>query len=178
MKNFKLKIISLIICLCVAMSALGGCAIVVKDKTEAMQSNSIRIGNTVVTKQEVADLWRSFYTNAQYYFYSGYDHDEILKIFYKTLVLRYATIQEAEKLIADGKMKYTQKDEANVWEDVFESFATSVDTREKALLEQQGKKEDELPKRLQDESSESASDVKSYKYEDYSFEGMKDYECK
>ena len=178
MKNFKLKIISLIICLCVAMSALGGCAIVVKDKTEAMQANSIRIGNTVVTKQEVADLWRSFYTNAQYYFYSGYDHDEILKIFYKTLVLRYATIQEAEKLIADGKMKYTQKDEANVWEDVFESFATSVDTREKALLEQQGKKEDELPKRLQDESSESASDVKSYKYEDYSFEGMKDYECK
>ena len=160
------------------MSTLAGCAIVVKDNSQAMQANSIKIGNTTVTKEEVSGLWRSFYNNAQYYFYSGYDHDEILKIFYKTVVLRYATIQEAEKLIADGKMKYTQKDEANVWQNVFASYASSVDTREKALLRQNGIEDEDLPERLQSESSESSSDVKSYKYEDYKFEGMADYECK
>lgn len=158
------------------LSALSGCALLITDNSKALQAEAMRVGETVVSKKEVVDLWQSFYNNYQYYFYSGMDHDQIIEAFYKSVVLRYATIQEVEKLIADDVLQYTQKDEASVWESVFASYASSVDTIEKSLLTTKTDSEDNLPARLKDDTSTSG-DEKKYQYSEYHFAGMEDYEC-
>lgn len=158
------------------LSALSGCALLITDNSKALQEKAMQVGSTVVSKKEVVDLWTNFYNNYQYYFYSGMDEDQIIEEFYKSVVLRYAIIQEAEKLIEDGVLSYTQRDEANVWNSVFESYASSVDTIEKELLMLKTDSEDNLPERLKSSSS-SSGDEKSYKYSEYHFAGMEDYEC-
>ena len=158
------------------LSALSGCALLVTDNSKALEAEAMKVGETVISKKEVVDLWTNFYNNYQYYFYSGMDHTQIVEAFYKSVVLRYATIQEVEKLIADGTLTYTQRDEASVWQSVFESYASSVDTIEKSLLTTKTDSEEYLPERLKEKSS-SSSDEKKYQYSEYHFEGMDDYEC-
>lgn len=178
MKKLKKYILAIAMCLCLMFTSLTGCALIVPDNSKALEAKAISVGETVLSKQEVIDLWYSFYSqNVNVFYY--YSEDQIIEIFYKNIVLKYATLQETQKLIDAGKIVYTAGDDAQVWLSVLESISSSVDTVEKALYTQQGVEDDKLPKHLQSESSSSSnSDVKSYLYEEYTFKGMEDYQCK
>ena len=161
-------------------TSLTGCALIVPDNSKALEKEAIKVGSTVLSKQEVVDLWYSFYNeNSSVFYYYG--EEQIVEIFYKNIVLKHAVMQETQSLIAAEKLQYSAGDDANVWLDVLEYFATNVDKIEKALYTQQGVEDKNLPKRLQTESSSSSSgnsEVKSYLYSEYDFTGMQDYECK
>ena len=160
------------------LTSLTGCALIVPDNTKALEEKAIEVGSTVISKQEVVDLWYTFYKENSSAFYS-YENDYIAEVFYKNIVLKYAMIQETNKLIEADKLVYSAGDDAKVWLNVLNSVYSSVDTNEKALYTQQGLENEELPTRLQTSSSTSNnSDVKSYLYTDYNFKGMEDYECK
>ncbi len=178
LKKLKKYILAIAMCLCLMFTSLTGCALIVPDNTKALESKAISVGETVLSKQEVIDLWYSFYSqnvNAFYY----YSEDQIIEIFYKNIVLKYATIQETQNLISNGTLVYTAGDDAQVWLDVLEGIVSSVETIEKSLYTQQGIEDDDLPAHLKSESSSSSnSDVKSYLYQEYEFKGMEDYECK
>lgn len=176
MKNFKLRFFSLILSIIMCLGIFTGCALIVPNKAEALNTPSIKIDNTTLTKQDVADLWYSFYNENSSYFYM-YDNDQIVDIFYKNVITKYAIIQETKKLMEDNVLIYTEADDVKVWLDVLDSVSSAVDTREKAILKQDGVKDDNLPKRLQDDSSSSSSDEKAYLYEDYEFKAMEDYAC-
>lgn len=159
-------------------SSLTGCSIVAKDNTKALEQKAISVGEKVLSKQEVVDLWYSFYNQNSSVFYY-YSEEDIVEIFYKNIVLKYAVLQQVDALIEEEKLVYTQGDDAKVWLQVLQSFAQNVDSIEKSLYLQQGIEEDKLPTRLQSSSSSSSnSDVESYLYEEYHFTGMEDYECK
>lgn len=177
LKKLKKYILAIAMCLCLMFTSLTGCALIVPNNSKALEAKAISVGETVLSKQEVIDLWYSFYSqNVNVFYY--YSEDQIIEIFYKNIVLKYATIQETQKLIDSGKIVYTAGDDAQVWLDVLESISSSIDTIEKALYTQQGVEDDKLPKHLQSESSSSSnSDVKSYLYQEYEFKGMEDYQC-
>ena len=160
-----------------AFSTLAGCSIIEKNNDAALKAEAVKVGSTVLNQKDVVDLWTEFYNQNSSYFYY-YDNDQIVEIFYKNIVLRYIVLQEVEKLITNGTIKYTQKDDANVWLNVFKSFEASINSREKSLMLQNGTKEEDLPKRLASEDKTNSSDVKKYLYEDYTFDAMNDYECK
>ena len=176
MKTLRTRFFSLILGFFMLIGVLTGCALIVPSKSEALKADALKVGNTTLTKQEISDLWYSFSNENSSYFYM-YDNDSIMDAFYKNIIAKYAIIEKTNALIEDNVLEYSEGDDAKVWLQVFESIASSVNTKEKALLLEQGVEEDELPTRLASSSS-SSDDVKSYKYEDYSFEGMKDYVCK
>ncbi len=178
MKNLKKYILAIAMCLCIMFTSLTGCALIVPDNSKALEKKAISVGTTVLSKQEVVDLWYNFYTeNASVFYY--YSEDQILEIFYKNIVLKHATMQETLALIDEGKLVYSAGDDAKVWLNVLNHFSSQVDTIEKALYKQQGVEGDNLPNRLQGSTTSSTnSEVKSYLYTEYDFTGMEDYECK
>ncbi len=175
MKKLKTQILSLIVCVIMLACTLTGCALIVPNKSKALEADAIKIGTTVLSKQEVVNLWYSFYSeNASYFYY--YSEDQILEIFYKNVITKYAILEETKNLITEGTLVYTEGDDAKVWLNVFKYISGVLDAREKAIYNQQGIEGDKLPVRLQDKNSDD-SDVKSYLYEDYEFTGLDDYKC-
>ncbi len=174
MKSLKTRILALIVCICTFAFTLSGCSLIVKDKTSSLSADAIKIGTTVLSKEKVVNLWYSFYSENSSYFYY-YDEDTILDIFYKNIILKYAILQEFDSLKALGKVFYTDQDEAEVWEDVFEYISSKLDTYEKAIYTQRGVEDADLPARLQSEDDSSSSSVTAYKYTEYTFAEMDDY---
>ena len=166
-------------CICTLAFSLSGCALLIKDNSKTLQQKALKVGTTVLSQEEVVNLWYSFYTENAYNFY-GADEQVIVDAFYKNVVLKYAIIQEFNKLKAPekGLTFYTDQDEAEVWNSVFEYIAGQIDSHETAIYAQQGIEGNSLPTRLQEDSETSQSKVKNYLYTEYTFDGMKDYKYK
>lgn len=177
MKNFKFKFLSLILCICMCLTFFSGCSLFVKRDTANADEIVMEVGEKKLTRKELLDAYYSFYQQ-NYYYYMYYDEDTILETFYNSIVSRYLVLAEAEKMNNDPNalLKFTQKDMDKVWRDVFDYINTQVDAKEKSLLLQaNGNKEDQLPKRLQ-EPKEEEDDEKAYKYKDYEKDPVKEYE--
>ena len=175
LKNLKKYILAIITCFCLIITSLTGCTFIKTDKAKSLEADALTIGSTVLSKQEVVSLWYNFYSNNSSYFYY-YEDEQILDIFYKNVICQYAVMQETLNLIDENVLMYSTGDDAQVWFSVLKSIASSVDKVEKALYEQQGTKDKNLPIHLQ-ENKTSSSEVKSYLYESYNFKGMNDYAC-
>ena len=68
-------------------TSLTGCALLVPDNSKALEKEAIRVGTTVLSKQEVVDLWYSFYNENSSVFYY-YSEEQIVEIFYKIYYTR------------------------------------------------------------------------------------------
>ena len=178
MKNLKKYILAIVMCICLMFTSLTGCAHIQKDNSKALEEKAITIGSTVLSKQEVINLWYNFYNgeNTSYLFYYM-EEDQILEQFYKNVVVSYAVMEETKALIVNETLVYSTADDANVWKNVMDGIYKNLDTIEKSLYKQQGTEDKMLPTRLQTEQTAS-SDVKSYLYTEYNFTGMEDYACK
>ncbi len=173
MKSFKSKIISLVLCLCMCLSFFTGCSIFVKNEKLPAGATTIKIGDSVITKQELINAYYSFYQQNSYYFaYSS--EEDIMKVFYDSVVAREIILVEATKLIEDGTLKFSQKALDDIWYDTIDFLYSQIDSKEKALLLLQNSDEEKLPERLQGEDEDAE---KAIKYEPYKFEKItqKDY---
>lgn len=166
MKNFKTKIFSLIICMCLCLSFFSGCSLVTKKDVVNTPETALVIGETKVTKQDLVNSYYSFYNNNYYMLYSA-DEETILEAFYQTVVAREVALVEANKLLGT-KIIFTEEDVNEIWNDVYVYIYDQVDVKEKNLLLEIDSDEEKLPERLQTEDEEDKEEV--FKYEKYEFE--------
>ena len=166
MKKLKLRILSLVLCVCMMLSVFTGCSLFVPNTEKENAKTALVIGDEVITKEELTNLYYSFYQQNQYYFYY-YSEDQIIDVFYRSIVANKVALQEAKKLLADGTLVVTEEDYKEVWENVFDFVYDQVNSQEKNLLTSKGLEDKDLPDRLQ---SESSDDEKAYKFEQYEFE--------
>ncbi len=166
MKNFKLKLFSLLFCAFMILSVFTGCSVFVKDSTKGKDKVSLVVGNEQITRDELSQLYYSFYSQNSSYFYY-YSEDKIAELFYTSVIASKLTLQEAKKLIEENKIVVSEEDYNDIWKNVFDYFYNQIDSAEKAILTSKGAKDEDLPKRLQ---SASKDEEKTYKYEPYKFE--------
>ncbi len=169
MKKFKLKFLSLVLCTFMLLSVFTGCSLFVSNKDYGKNDVVMTVGDEKITKDELSQLYYSFYSQNSSYFYY-YDEDQIADIFYRSVVSNKITLQQAKKLRAEGKIAITNDDYDDIWESVFDYFYSQVDSAEKSILKSKGATDDDLPERLQSSSSNSE---KAYKLEKYEWEEVK-----
>ena len=59
MKNFKLKLFSLLFCAFMILSVFTGCSVFVKDNTKGKDKVSLVVGNEQITRDELSQLYYS-----------------------------------------------------------------------------------------------------------------------
>lgn len=166
MKNFKLKLFSLLFCAFMVLSVFTGCSVLVPNNDKDKDKVVLVVGNEQITKDELSQLYYSFYSQNSSYFYY-YSEDRIAELFYTSVIASKLTLQEANKLIEENKIVVSEDDYKDIWKNVFDYFNSQIDTAEKAILTSKGAKDEDLPERLQ---SSKSNDKKAYKYEAYEFE--------
>ncbi len=167
MKNFKTKIFAIILCICMCLSVLTGCSLWVKNSQVDNEKIALKIGDTVITKEELIEDYNRFYQqNSTYFMY--YDEETIMDIFYNSVVTNKIVLLEAEKLVDDGTLVITDSDIQDIWDKVFDYVYSQIDSNEKSILSLDGVEEADYPARLQEEKDDSTE--KAYKYEAYEFE--------
>lgn len=167
MKNFKTKIFSLILCICMCLSFFTGCSLFVKKDATDYTATALKIGDTVITKQELVDSYYSFYQQ-NYYYFMYYDTETIMQVFYDSVIAREVVLAEANKMLAADSKFFSDEDMEEVWNDVFDYFLDQIDSKEKSLLLVIDSDEENLPERLQEHDHED--EETAYKYEPYTFE--------
>lgn len=166
MKNFKLKLFSLVLCTFMLLSVFTGCSLFVTNDGKDKNKVELVIGEEQITREELSQLYYSFYSqNSSYFYYYG--EEQIADLFYRSVIASKLTLQEAKKLIANNTIVVTDEDYKDIWKNVFDYFDNQVTTAEKAILTSKGAKDEDLPKRLQ---TSKDSEEKAYKYEPYKFE--------
>jgi len=169
LKKIKLKLLSLALCVCICLSFFTGCSLFTTKNDGNNEAVALKIAGENVTKQELINAYYSFYQSNQYYF-MYYDEETIMNVFYDAIIAREIVLVEANKLLDSGKIKFTQEDIDDIWNDVYDSIYTQIDTKEKNLLLLKDDNEENLPKRLQTEDDEDKE--KAYKYEAYECEEL------
>jgi len=168
LKKIRLKLLSLMLCVCVCLSFFTGCSLFTSKKNDN-SATALKIAGKEITKQELIDAYYSFYQSNQYYF-MYYDEETIMKVFYDAIVSREIVLFEAEKLLKDGIIKFSQEDIDDVCNDVYDFVYGKIDEKEKSLLLLKDSDEKNLPKRLQTEDDKDKETP--YKYEPYECEEL------
>ncbi len=166
LKNFKTKLLSLVLCVCLCVSIFSGCSLFIKNEDGKNEAEALRIGDTVVTRQELINSYYSFYQK-NYYYFMYYDTDTIMETFYNSVVAREIVLVEANKMLSNGSLVMTEEDMQDVWNNVFDYIYAQINTKEKSILLLLDSDENNLPTRLKDEDDEGGT---AYKYEEYVFE--------
>src|SRR5699024_2708963 len=109
---------------------------------------ALKIGDTVVTRQELINSYYSFYEQ-NYYYFMYYDEDYIMEVFYDSVIAREIILAEANKMLEDKTLVFTEEDMTDIWNDVFDYIYAQIDEKEKAILLLADSNEDNLPERLQ-----------------------------
>ena len=148
------------------LSVFTGCSLFVSNDGKDKNKVELVIGEEQITREELSQLYYSFYSqNSSYFYYYG--EEQIADLFYRSVIASKLTLQEAKKLIASNTIVVTDEDYKDIWKNVFDYFDNQVTTAEKAILTSKGAKDEDLPKRLQ---TSKDSEEKAYKYEPYKFE--------
>ena len=101
MKNFKLKLFSLVLCTFMLLSVFTGCSLFVSNDGKDKNKVELVIGEEKITREELSQLYYSFYSqNSSYFYYYG--EEQIVDIFYRSVIASKLTLQEAKKLIANN----------------------------------------------------------------------------
>jgi len=169
LKKIKFKLLSLVLCICICLSFFTGCSLFTKNDNGKNNAVALEIAGKEITKQELIDAYYSFYQQNQYYF-MYYDNKTIMKVFYDAVVSREIVLSEANKLLSDGKIKFSEEEITDVWNDVFDYIYKQIDTKEKSVLLLIDSDEENLPERLQEADDEEKE--KAYKYEPYKCEEL------
>ena len=152
-KILKKKFLSFILCICIAVSSmfsLIGCS-VVKENTQKINSSAVlKVGDKVITQNDIVTSFSSFYSN-NVQLLSQASEATIMNSFYNWIIAREIEKPKAEAALEEGKIVYSQEDEDDVWEDVFESFYYQVGVFEKKYYE----KEDDYPDWLREETEKT-----------------------
>ena len=96
------------------LSFFTGCSLFVKKDTVDNTATALKIGDTVITKQELIDSYYNFYQQ-NYYYFMYYDEETIMKVFYDSVIAREIVLAEANKMLAENPKFFSDKDMEDLW---------------------------------------------------------------
>ena len=161
----KKKLLSLILMLCICFSFLTGCSLTYTDNSYKDSDIVMTVGQTDITRKDLVEQYNNFYS--QYYqYFMYYDSNTMMDLFYNAVVSRAIVLEKANELKNQDVIRFYTEDYEEIWNKIYDFINSQLDTKEKALILQSGVKEENLPKRLQDEEEAE----KTYVYEEYKLE--------
>lgn len=169
----KKKILSLVLCLCVCLGSLfsfAGCSLVKDNNTNANETIVLSVNGTNYNKSDIISSFYSFLYQNYALIYNGTSSSVIEEKFYNSFIKDKIVMENAQKALEDGTIKYCEEDEEKVWQSVEDYFRSQIDSYEKDLYDND---EDKYPVWLQTEDSSEDDEFYS-PYEDPSKTDDKD----
>ena len=155
----KKKILSLVMCICVCFGALfsfSGCSLIKDNNTSANEQVVVSVNGTDFNKSDVVGSFYSFLYQNYSLIYNGTASSVIEEKFYNSFVKDQIVMQKAEEALEAGSIKYCEKDEVDVWEDVQDYFRSQIDSYEKDLYDND---ESKYPVWLQTKNNEEDDEL-------------------
>lgn len=148
----KKRIFGLLLALCLVVPAFAGCSLYGKDSKKVSDAVAIRVGDEVITREELQNAYTTYYNYGYGYMY---DQDQLMDF-----VVRNLVNQKVALIAAKQTVKITVEDFDDILASIEESLVEAIDERETAIYEKAG---EELPERL---CSDTNCGVESHKHED------------
>lgn len=159
----KKRFLGLILALCLVIPTFVGCSLYTKNTEKINSAVAIRVGDEVITREELQNTYTTYYNYGYSYVYPN--ADDLMDYVVRTLVSQKVALITAKKTV-----KITEEDFDKIIETIKESLLDAIDSREKTIYENKG---EELPERLCDgkdctiESHEHKEEEKSEPYKPY-----------
>ena len=170
----KKKIYSLLVMICMCFCFLTGCSLTYTDLSYKNDDVIMTVGNTEITYEEITNQFSGFYSTYGDYF-QWYDANEMMDMFYNSVISNALILEKANELLNDGQtpttgtIRFYTEDYEDIWNEIYDEINSELDVKEKAVLLNQGVKEDELPERFKEEEKGETA----YIYPEYNFEDVK-----
>lgn len=133
----KKRILGLVLCLFMASTCFVGCSLYKKDTSKGSKTVAIRVGDDVITREEVQSAYTTYYNYGYGYSYS---QNDLFDMVVRNLVNQKLALQYAKKNI-----NISEEDFEDILKSVKEALDDAIDSREKDIIERNG---DEIPERL------------------------------
>ena len=135
----KKKILSLCLCICVALGCLfsfAGCSIVKDNKASAEGDKIVlSVDGEGIKKNDVVSQFYNFIYQNYVLMYNGTESSIIEEKFYNSLIKNEIVLKKANEALEDGTISYCEKDEEKVWESVESYFRDQISSYEKDLYD-------------------------------------------
>lgn len=137
----KKKLISIMLTFAMIITSafiFSGCGILQNNNKRYYADAVAKVGDEVVTRNEVLTMFNYYYYSYGYYQY-GYSEEQVYTMVLESLIKNKIIVQEARKL---EECKLNDDDRAYIWEQVFENISSQIDSHETEIKKIYGIEED------------------------------------
>ena len=175
----KKKIISLVFGIFMSIFSLisfAGCSLISSNNEVEYKKTVLKVGEKELTKSDILNSFYTYYQNNSSYF-SYYDEETIEESFYTWAIIKEVINQKSAEAMYDadtnpeGFIVYTQENEDEIWEQVYDYIYSQVSAYEKNIYASAGYEEANYPVWLRTDEEE-ASATKFEAYEKIEREGV------
>lgn len=134
----KKKILSMLMCICVAFGCLfsfAGCSIIKEQNVSDGEQIILTVDGKEINKEQVVNNFYSFIYKNYALLYNGTASSVVEDMFYNDLVKNQIVMTKAEEAFEEGVISYCEEDEKDVWESVEAYFRSQIDSYEKDLYD-------------------------------------------
>lgn len=167
----KKKIISLVFGIFMSIFSLvsfAGCSLVSSNTDVENNKTVLKVGEKELSKKDIINSFYTYYQNNSSYF-SYYDEETIEESFYTWAIIKEVINQKSAEAMYDadtnpnGFIVYTQENEDEIWEQVYDYIYEQVSAYEKNIYKSAGYEEANYPVWLKtDEEETSATKFEAY----------------
>ncbi len=153
----KKKLISIMLTFTMIITSafiFSGCGILQNNNKRYYADAVAKVGDEVVTRNEVLTMFNYYYYSYGYYQY-GYSEEQVYTMVLESLIKNKIIVQEARKL---EECKLNDDDRAYIWEQVFENISSQIDSHEAEIKKIYGIEEDS-------EENNNSTETKFTEYE-------------
>lgn len=175
----KKKIISLVFGIFMSIFSLvsfAGCSLISSNTDAENKKTVLKVGDKELSKSDIITSFYTYYQNNSSYF-SYYDEETIEESFYTWAIIKEVINQKSAEAMYDadtnptGFIVYTQENEDDIWEKVYDYVYEQVSSYEKNIYKSAGYEEANYPVWLKTDE-EDASATKFEAYEKIEREGV------
>lgn len=175
----KKKIISLVFGIFMSIFSLvsfAGCSLVSSNTDVENSKTVLKVGEKELSKKDIINSFYTYYQNNSSYF-SYYEEEQIEESFYTWAIIKEVINQKSAEAMYDadtnptGFIVYSQENEDDIWEQVYEYVYDQVSSYEKNIYKSAGYEEANYPAWLKTDEEEKAA-TKFEAYEKIEREGV------
>lgn len=127
MKKRILTILAMILCVCFCFA---GCGLFPENKNNKNNQIVIEAGNVTITREEFVKGYNSYYNT----FYNQYrDSEKALDALAKYLVSKELYLEDANKLLEEGKIVLSNTEQNYLWQQTLEAMLKNIESFEEKV---------------------------------------------
>ena len=159
-----------------SLVSFAGCSLISSNNEVEYKKTVLKVGDKELSKSDIINSFYTYYQNNSSYF-SYYDEETIEESFYTWAIIKEVINQKSAEAMYDadtnptGFIVYTQENEDEIWEQVYEYVYDQVSSYEKNIYKSAGYLEANYPVWLRSEDAE-ADATKFEAYEKIEREGV------